>query len=584
MIAMLHVETFFGDGDAFDSVGFHEEVGLEMLYPSQWMIQASLVMAWPSMLEGWLDGGLVKMFQRFYEHSLSGSHIFNMFIAKTRGFAIDHTVLSGKAIYKSTRRGMNMRSSFVHLYTTYASSHVTPSMTMAAHTVMLTLVSRYGAQYVFAMTTWHVWFAIAGLSLSPWLFHPQSFKEGMVSHGFVEWTAWVDFGLDRAGDGDLATSATPEVPAREKGSWANWNADRLKALRSMPSAGKFDYVAYRLLPVPTMLLFGACAALSVDDIMTKPILRGVVVLTAGVAGVLLSVIYHLATSPSFLWPRTLLDAAARAFPKLSVTDKHYVVFVYGLIVKAAVVAFHHLLCAHLFADAIDASDRTNQVIFFASGFFRRVHAGGRGVHHRRQPREIRVRASAHGAQALQRRDAPRGGHPAGPGAARLPGVIALPAGVVPARQDPLQPRPRRAALGTEMRRRRIISLINAASASKSVREYYLRARNFTRKVLGLRAIGVSFARPLPTTRPGLDHDLDEARAGGARRAARASPRARAPRRRGARHQLRLAENRLRLDVHGDAGGGGVQPGQRRGGAVALAVQRHGRQAPRRARA
>ena len=39
-----------------------------------------------------------------------------------------------------------------------------------------------------------------------------------------------------------------------------------------------------------MLLFGACAALSVDDIMTKPILRGVVVLTAGVAGVLLSVI------------------------------------------------------------------------------------------------------------------------------------------------------------------------------------------------------------------------------------------------------------------------------------------------------
>ena len=40
-----------------------------------------------------------------------------------------------------------------------------------------------------------------------------------------------------------------------------------------------------------------------------------------------------------------------------------------------------------------------------------------------------------------------------------------------------------------------------------MREYYLRARNFTRKVLGLRAIGVSFARPLPTTRPGLDHDL-----------------------------------------------------------------------------
>ena len=45
MIAMLHVETF-RDGDAFDSVGFHEEVGLEMLYPSQW-IQASLVAGRP---------------------------------------------------------------------------------------------------------------------------------------------------------------------------------------------------------------------------------------------------------------------------------------------------------------------------------------------------------------------------------------------------------------------------------------------------------------------------------------------------------------------------------------------------------
>ena len=508
MIAMLHVETFFGDGDAFDSVGFHEEVGLEMLYPSQWMIQASLVMAWPSMLEGWLDGGLVKMFQRFYEHALSGSHIFNMFIAKTRGFAIDHTVLSGKAIYKSTKRGMNMRASFVSLYTTYASSHITPSMNMAAHTVMLTLVSRYGARYVFAMTTWHVWFAIAALTLSPWLFHPQSFKEGMVWHGFVEWTAWIDFGLDRAGEKEENAKEKSGRASgfRETGSWAAWNADRLKALRSMPSASKFDYVAYRLLPVPTMLLFGACAALSVDDIMTKPILRGVVVLTAGVAGVLLSVIYHLATSPSFLWPRALLDAAQRAFPKLSVTDKHYVVFTYGLIVKAAVVMFHHLLCAHLFADAIDASDLTNQVIFFVSGFFvvsTLVGAasiiGDNGAKTGFGPLLMALRQYSDG--MLREVDIMQGLvlH------ASL-AVIAL-APVSYLHGKILFNRAYAAVLGTEMRRRRVISLINAASASKSVREYYLHARNFTRKVLGLRAIGVSYARPLPTTRPGLDHDL-----------------------------------------------------------------------------
>ena len=61
------------------------------------------------------------------------------------------------------------------------------TMEMGMHTVMLTLLSRYGPQYVFLMTTWHVWFAITCLSLSPWFFHPQSFKEGMVWQGFVEW-------------------------------------------------------------------------------------------------------------------------------------------------------------------------------------------------------------------------------------------------------------------------------------------------------------------------------------------------------------------------------------------------------------
>ena len=261
-----------------------------------------------------------------------------------------------------------------------------------------------------------------------------------MSHGFVEWTARVDFSPRSLGRGRRDERRRRFRRARE-GKLGQWNADRLKALRSMPSAGKFDYVAYRLLQKPTMLLFGACAALSVDDIMTKPIPRGVVVLTAGVAGVLLSVITT-ATSPSFLWPRTLLDAAARAFPKLSVTDKHYVVFVYGLIVKAAVVAFHHLLCAHLFADAIDASDRTNQVIFFASGFFAvSTLVGVASIIGDNRAKSVGPLLMA---PALQRRDAPRGGHPAGPGAARLPGRHRAAAGVVPARQDP-QPRLRRRA-------------------------------------------------------------------------------------------------------------------------------------------
>ena len=454
-----------------------------------------------------------QMFQRFYEHAASGSHLFNMFIAKTRGFAIDHTVLSGKALYQVTKRGMNMKSSFVSLYTRYASSHITPSMHMATHTLMLTFISRYGAQYVFVMTTWHVWFAIACLTLSPWLFHPQSFKEGMVWHGFVEWACWIDFGLERSstsGNGrvesDERSGFKTGVPGtRNLGSWHAWNAERLKAMRQMPKSGKFDYIVYRLLPVPTMLLFGSCAALQVDDIMTKPTLRGVVVLTAGVAGVLLSTIYYLATSPSFLWPRRLLNIASRLAPNLTVTDKHYVVLLYGVVVKLLVVLFHHLLCAHLFADAIDSTDGSNRVIFFCAGFFVvSVVVGAASLIGDAPPPAARplLLALRHFSDGMLREvDVVQGLvlHTA------LFLISLLPVSYLHGKI--LFNRAYAAVLSTEMRRRNVISNVNASSTSKSAREYYLKVRGFVRKVLGLRAVQVQFARPLPTTKPGLAPDL-----------------------------------------------------------------------------
>ena len=40
-----------------------------------------------------------------------------------------------------------------------------------------------------------------------------------------------------------------------------------------------------------------------------------------------------------------------------------------------------------------------------------------------------------------------------------------------------------------------------------MRERYIKARNFVRRVLGLRAVAVKFARPTPTCVPGLAEDL-----------------------------------------------------------------------------
>ena len=99
----------------------------------------------------------------------------------------------------------------------------------------------------------------------------------------------MDFGVDRRED----ESAGAGVPGTQgQGSWAQWHSVRMKALRSMASHRKLDYIAYRVLPIPLMLLFASCAALRVDDIMTKPTLRSIIILTAGIAGVLLSVIYY----------------------------------------------------------------------------------------------------------------------------------------------------------------------------------------------------------------------------------------------------------------------------------------------------
>ena len=250
-----------------------------------------------------------------------------MFIAKTRGFAIDSSVLSGDAFYTSTQRGMSMKASFVSLYTRYAASHITPSMEMGVYTVMLTLLSRYPALYVFVMTTWHVWFAIACITLSPWFFHPQSFKEGMVELGVVEWACWL---MPAHAAGAVDPKKMPH------GTWWQWHSARLRALRAMPSHTKIEYIVYRVLPIPTMLLFASCAALRVDDIMTKPTLRSIIIVTAGIAGVMLSVVYYWATSPSFLWPTRVVDVANR-LGRFSEVQKNYVVIAYGVVCKIVMV-------------------------------------------------------------------------------------------------------------------------------------------------------------------------------------------------------------------------------------------------------
>ena len=76
------------------------------------------------------------MFSKLYHHD-NRTCIFNMFIAKMRGFSLDSSINTGEAAYMKTKRGMTMRAGFVSLYSKYAESHIKPAIEMAWVTVVI---------------------------------------------------------------------------------------------------------------------------------------------------------------------------------------------------------------------------------------------------------------------------------------------------------------------------------------------------------------------------------------------------------------------------------------------------------------
>jgi hypothetical protein len=113
---------------------------------------------------------------------------------------------------------MSMNASFVDLYTQYADSHILPAASIIVQTLLLTELSSFGSQYVFVMTTWHVWLACLFWIFSPWFFHPQTFKDGVPTLNFMSWVFWLDL---------LNTENHSSRPAQ--GNWWDWHSLRMKA-------------------------------------------------------------------------------------------------------------------------------------------------------------------------------------------------------------------------------------------------------------------------------------------------------------------------------------------------------------------
>lgn len=494
VIAMFSIETYYTTGDAFDNVGFHQEIGLETLYPSQWMLQASLVMAWPGMLHGWITGGLVKMVKDTYHGIVTGSFVYHMFIAKSRGSAIDGSITSGEASYRGTKRSMSMNASFSDLYMQYAVSHIIPSMSTVAMTLLLTELSTFSAGYVFVTTTWHVWIAVILWMFSPWFFHPQSFKEGIPAINFTSWLFWLDpFKLGNQG------------AVNQDGTWWMWQAKRMKSLRAMPRHLKMEYITFRILPVPLILMVCSTAAVRVSDFDGIPAVRGVVVVTAGIAGLLLTGVYFMSTSPSFFWPQRVIAIGERLGLTSSEVGKRSVILMYNMCVRVFLVVFHMKLCGRLFSETLDTEQRQNKIVFALAAFCT-VHCV---VHISSLISDIPLPMFKHIARTMRIfsdfcfRDVDE---VIGLALHICLALLSLvPISYVHAKM--LFNRAYASVLGVEMRRRTLVTTINRAMTSRSVKTWFLSSRVFIRKVLGLKSTPVRYARPMPSTIPDMKEDL-----------------------------------------------------------------------------
>jgi 1,3-beta-glucan synthase len=507
IIVMVHVETYFKSGDAFDNIGFHEEIGTHNIYPSHWFVQASFVMAWPVMLEGWLDGGFVNMFSKLYQHTITGSFIFNMFIAKMRGFSLDSSINTGEAAYMKTKRGMTMRASFVSLYSKYAESHIKPAIEMAWITAAIMSLSTLGALHEFFASTWHVWFAVWNLTMAPWLFHPQTFKSGMISFGLAEWVCW----LDSIPRGDDERTAKEKVNARRglgnKQTWWIWRAETMRNWRKLPMSVKFWHVCLRLLPGPILLSMAAAAALNVGDASNTTALRPIIILTAGVAAFLLGAVYYFALSPQFLWPHRLVSLAKKFSGRgtLSEVTKQSIVLIYGYIFKFGCVILHHFLCQRLFSAQMNQWDFLNAVVFAISGYvFITCAAAIFSLISDQPPRAVRglmLSLRSYGDFMVREVDIING---------TILHIVLFVVGLFPIsfmHARALFNRAYAAVLKVEMRRREMIASINREDVSAKARQKISGFKSFFRKVIGLQVKSLKYKRPAPTVLPDVPRDM-----------------------------------------------------------------------------
>ena len=143
----------------------------------------------PLFLELWLERDFVTAVWENVKLVCSGSWIFFLFTAQTKGYHFARAVGVGKAGYVATGRGFVIEpSSFVRLFALYAKSHIYTGVETLAYLVMYefykTLSSTISA-------TWASWMFAVAMMGAPWLFNPQCFSFTNIKASAEEIQHWL---------------------------------------------------------------------------------------------------------------------------------------------------------------------------------------------------------------------------------------------------------------------------------------------------------------------------------------------------------------------------------------------------------
>ncbi|KAI6697332.1 hypothetical protein NL676_017451 [Syzygium grande] len=159
------------------------------------IIQLSLFMALPMIVENSLQNGFLQAIWHFMTMQLQLSSVFHTFSMGTHAHYFGRTILHGVAKYRPVGRGFVVQhESFAENYRLYARSHFVKAIELG---LILSVYASHGptekSTFTFIALTISSWFLVVSWIVAPFLFNPLGFDWLKTVHDFDDFMNWIWF-------------------------------------------------------------------------------------------------------------------------------------------------------------------------------------------------------------------------------------------------------------------------------------------------------------------------------------------------------------------------------------------------------